>query len=144
MSNNKLKSNEIFKGIVGLVLFLISLYSPYYLLNSYRPQLLDSLFTSESVTVHALILILVTLVLVGITTLIVKFINNNILKMWAKPVGIILIAILSTIPALAIRNYDCSFNSLGIVYFITIIVASLSWASLNMIGTFIKIFKNNQ
>jgi len=142
MSNKKMETKEIINGLIGLILLLISFYTPFYVLNSYRPQLLSALFPNSATGVQVVILMLSTAVLVVVNMFIVKFINSNINKVWAKPLGIVAVAILSFIPALIIRGVDSSFNSLGIVYFICIIIASIAWISLTMIGTFLKIAKS--
>lgn len=127
MKNQDFELKNVLSLISGIIVTILALLTPNYFLNSFRPQLATALI-SESATTTGLVLFFVTMIIVAISAFVVSFINKNQHKIALKLAGIVIMIIISTIPALAIFTKDSSFGTMGIVYFIAIITAVLSWA----------------
>ncbi len=141
MKNQDFELKNVLSLISGIIVTILALLTPNYFLNSFRPQLATALI-SESATTTGLVLFFATLIIVAVSAFVVSFINKNQDKVALKLAGIIIMVVISTIPALAIFSKDSSFGTMGIIYFIAIITAVLAWAGVVLTKSSLMKFKN--
>jgi len=143
MKKEHLEFKNILVLISGIVATLLSFMSPNYFLNSFKPEIAESLISNNSM-VTSLVMFFVTLVFVVISGLVVAFINKNQHRFVMKLIGIIILIAVSTVPVLSVIKVDSSFETIGIMYFIAMIVSTLAWAGYALIANFIVKLKRSK
>jgi hypothetical protein len=74
----------------------------------------------------------VTVIMIAGGVFAVSLINKANGKIVLKVIGYLLLAVLSAIPALMVMPHDQTTTGIGSIYYITILVAVLSWWGLNL------------
>lgn len=113
------KAQLILRKIIGSILLIFGLILPALILANFP------------LGIRGLIL-LFAIVLVALGGLAVHLINKSKALSF---LGYFILVILSFLPALAMSLYDMTYNALGTTYYLTIALASFSWAGISMITT---------
>jgi len=136
MKKEHLTLKSILYLIGGIIVLFLSLMAPSYLLEKFKPELFDALISANP-SATSVALFFITLVLVVITGLLILFINKNQERFPLKLVGIIGIVIVAAVPALGVITVDSSFDTIGLLYFIVLMVAVSFWAGFALVKGFI-------
>ncbi len=116
------KSAVMIKKASGIILLLISFYMPTWFVKGAH-------FTSG---IYILITAL-TIVAVAISVGAVILINKNRGKNIAlEIVGYLILVLISTLPAIAMIQYDNSYSALGTAYYAALAVAIFSWWGISL------------
>jgi hypothetical protein len=116
------KSTVLIKKISGIILLALSFYMPAWFVKGAH-------FTSG---VYILITVL-TIVAVAISTGAVIIINKNRKKnVVFEIIGYLILVLVSTLPAVAMVQYDNSYSALGTAYYAALAVAIFSWWGLSL------------
>ncbi|HPK40197.1 MAG TPA: hypothetical protein PKZ69_01125 [Candidatus Cloacimonadota bacterium] len=142
MAKEHLQFKSILNLIGGIIVLLLAFIAPNYILNMFKPEVVDALVSTNQ-TLTAFVLFFITLAVVIISGLLIAFINKNQDKIALKLIGIIGLIIMAAAPSLVIL-VDSSFETLGIMYFIALIVAVGSWAGYALIVSFIHKVRRSQ
>ncbi|HPM00852.1 MAG TPA: hypothetical protein PK816_01740 [Candidatus Cloacimonadota bacterium] len=143
MKKEHLEFKSILVLICGIVAMIISFMSPNYFLNSFKPEIAEALISTNPI-ITSVVMFFVTLILVIISGLTVVFINKNQNNLVMKLVGLFVLVLVSAIPALTIMKVDSSFETIGIMYFISMIVAVIAWAGVALITNFYHKLKRSE
>lgn len=142
MAKEHLQFKSILNLIGEIIVLLLAFIAPNYILNMFKPEVVDALISANQ-TMTAFALFFITLVVVFISGLLIAFINKNQDKIALKLIGIIGLVIMAAAPSL-VTLVDSSFETLGIMYFIALIVAVGSWAGYALIVSFIHKVRRSQ
>ncbi|MDP8231359.1 MAG: hypothetical protein P9L91_01685 [Candidatus Zophobacter franzmannii] len=134
--------------IIGGFLLFVAVYLPSYTLM--KVNFSDKLAEISGGALFGVGLLTAVIIVIGAVAVIMinlsKGINNqftpkSISDKLAIPnkvigyVGYLILVIISCIPTIAIKPYDATSNTLGIVYFVSVGIAILSWIGLSLVTT---------
>lgn len=119
------KSQIIFKRVFGIILVLFGCLLPNWVFGK----------ANFSFGIQVLIFIFAVLIVaIGVFAI---FLINKYLSgekgFFFSVLGYFLLIIAAFLPALAMSSYDCSYDALGIVYYILIGLSIFSWIGISMI-----------
>jgi hypothetical protein len=118
------QGNRTIAKIVGILLILIALALPALAISTMQIIELGSQNIGFS-TLAVVFAITLTLMICGVLS--VYLINRTGSKLWHKILGYLIIIIACAIPALMVIPYDRTTTGIGSIYYLTLMVAVLSW-----------------
>jgi hypothetical protein len=134
--------------VIGLFLLITAVYLPAYTLQ--KVNFSDKLADISGGALFVVALLTAIIVAIGAVAVIMinlsKGIKNQLLSKGNSTgpqssnkivgyVGYVILIIISCIPAIAIKPYDSTSNTLGMVYFVAVGIAVLSWLGLSLVAT---------
>ncbi len=113
------KGMETIHKVMGYALLLLTLLVPSYIFRG----------ANFPIFTHVIIIVL-TAVLVALAILAISIINNS----KGKALGYLLLVVISAVPAIAIMQYDSSYNALGMSYYSALMSAIFAWSGISLIS----------
>ncbi|PID29752.1 MAG: hypothetical protein CSB55_01280 [Candidatus Cloacimonadota bacterium] len=123
------KGAVLVKKVIGAVLVIGAIVTPYRIFNSLWPGFFAGFFGSQALMLTGITLVLI-LASLGAVLLINK--NKGVNNLLAF-VGYLLLIVISTCPGFIMKPLDSSYNALGQAYNTALLVAILAWWGFSLV-----------